>query len=587
MKTYDGESKRTYSGTLLSTSVQSSRPAKGRCSKYFRSFCIPFKGAILVLVWSALIHSFGTTFYATLFFVSFEIQTERHSTGPNLQVITTQSALMVTLLLYPLAGLLAETLFTRIKFMIAATVVAIIGLIIVTVSTCCFLITVVRENTPFNIIFSVVGIIGLIIFQIGEGMFEANVIQFGVDQLQFSSNEELPKFVHWYFFTKTVVQYTPGIILSPILSFADQVLEGNLILTVQAILGLLSTIIALILSCSCRHYLLIEPTSTSNPVTLICKVLNYAIHHSQPMRRSAFTYGEPHPSRLDIAKERYGGPFTTEQVEDVKSFWKIFGILMTLFAASLPYVQLVHDPFANDKQSFNTTIPTDRVISNDSIFYITFIVVIPLYLCLLKPCLSLHPFRRLTYITLLRKMGIGITLTCTALILVTVSSSMRYEYYTMPSNSSCCGDNFWSPSSYTIITLTPSSVAQIFSGLGYMLVFLTAQEFILAQAPRTMQGLLIGLWYAYQSIGLAAFLIIEATQVKHYWPYIVLTVLSALSVCLYSIVSYRFKYRQRQESTNVNYRYIIEEYTTRHLEEQELIQREKELLTVDDYNIID
>ena len=191
-----------------------------------------------------------------------------------------------------------------------------------------------------------------------------------------------------------VVQYTPGIILSPIVSFDDQ---GYQMIFAQAVLGLLCTIIALILvsCCSCRHYLLIEPTSTSNPVTLICKVLNYAIHHSQPVRRSAFTYGEPHPSRLDIAKERYGGPFTTEQVEDVKSFWKILGLLMTLFAVSLPYVEQVHDPFVNDQeedscqQSFNTTIPIDRVISNQSIFYITVLVVIPLYLCLLKPCLSL------------------------------------------------------------------------------------------------------------------------------------------------------------------------------------------------------
>ena len=35
-------------------------------------------------------------------------------------------------------------------------------------------------------------------------------------------------------------------------------------------------------------------------------------------------------SRLDLAKERYGGPFTTEQVEDVKSFWNILTILLAL-----------------------------------------------------------------------------------------------------------------------------------------------------------------------------------------------------------------------------------------------------------------
>ena len=40
---------------------------KGRCSRYCRSCCIPFKGAILVLVWSALLHSSGLSLFVTLY----------------------------------------------------------------------------------------------------------------------------------------------------------------------------------------------------------------------------------------------------------------------------------------------------------------------------------------------------------------------------------------------------------------------------------------------------------------------------------------------------------------------------------------
>ena len=32
---------------------------------------------------------------------------------------------------------------------------------------------------------------------------------------------------------------------------------------------------------------------------------------------------------MDLAKEKYGGPFTTEQVEDVKVFFGILSILIT------------------------------------------------------------------------------------------------------------------------------------------------------------------------------------------------------------------------------------------------------------------
>ena len=41
---------------------------------------------------------------------------------------------------------------------------------------------------------------------------------------------------------------------------------------------------------------------------------------------------------------------------------------------------------------------------------------------------------------------------------------------------------------------------QILHGLAYLLVFMTGLEFIRAQAPYTMKGLLIGIWYASFSI---------------------------------------------------------------------------------------
>ena len=43
-------------------------------------------------------------------------------------------------------------------------------------------------------------------------------------------------------------------------------------------------------------------------------------------------------------------------------------------------------------------------------------------------------------------------------------------------------------------------IPQLLNGLSSMLVSMTVFEFICAQAPRTTQGLLIGLWYATFSI---------------------------------------------------------------------------------------
>ena len=55
-------------------------------------------------------------------------------------------------------------------------------------------------------------------------------------------------------------------------------------------------------------------------------MLKFAAKHKAPVNRSALTYWEDDiPSRLDLGKSKYGGPFTTEQVEDVKTFLKAFG----------------------------------------------------------------------------------------------------------------------------------------------------------------------------------------------------------------------------------------------------------------------
>ena len=92
---------------------------------------------------------------------------------------------------------------------------------------------------------------------------------------------------------------------------------------------LIVTIGVLCFHCFKRH-LVIEPAQHNNPVKLIWKVLKYAWTRKQPVRRSAFTYGEFPPSRLDLCKERYEGPFTTVQV-DVKSFLYILSIVIGTF----------------------------------------------------------------------------------------------------------------------------------------------------------------------------------------------------------------------------------------------------------------
>ena len=72
-----------------------------------------------------------------------------------------------------------------------------------------------------------------------------------------------------------------------------------------------------------------------NPIKLIVRVLCYARKHKYPENCSALTYWEEEtPSRLDLVRGNMGEPFMEEEVEDVKTFFR----MLPLFIAVLAYI---------------------------------------------------------------------------------------------------------------------------------------------------------------------------------------------------------------------------------------------------------
>ena len=56
-----------------------------------------------------------------------------------------------------------------------------------------------------------------------------------------------------------------------------------------------------------------------------------------------------------------------------------------------------------------------------------------------------------------------------------------------------------------------------------------------------------------------------------YWQYYVITtVLASISVIIYTIAAYKYKFRQRNELSDVNERVIITEYIERQLDNEEM-----------------
>ena len=246
---------------------------------------------------------------------------------------------------FPLAGFLADIKYGRYK-----TVEWSLYLLLISIPLTCvfsglisilFLTSLRNFNLVFYLIYGfVVTIFGIVVFSVGYvGLvgFSANVIQFGMDQLHDSPGEDRTLFIHWYvwgyYTTACIGQLAWNLALQYPYNFKKKPSWYNGVGYV--LLGLIPVVVTTVLAITLRlakyrkRWFLIEPGGL-NPYRLVYNVTKFARQHKIPVRRSAFTYCEDEvPTGLDLGKEKYGGPFTTEQVEDVKVF---YGILKVLFS---------------------------------------------------------------------------------------------------------------------------------------------------------------------------------------------------------------------------------------------------------------
>ena len=175
-------------------------------------------------------------------------------------------------------------------------------------------------------------IILAVVVGLGLAGLVANLMQFGLDQLIDASSTDICSYISWcvwlYF-----LSYTMAL-------FSQHYLCGIYDLPLSFLFVSLTITVVVLSDIACNHWLVKEPV-TQNPLKLIYQVLRYAVKNKYPRMRSAFTYWEDKPySRLDLGKRKYGGPFTTEMVEDVKTFFQLLGILVVSVLVNV----LMHGP---------------------------------------------------------------------------------------------------------------------------------------------------------------------------------------------------------------------------------------------------
>ena len=511
--------------------------------------------------------------------------------------------------LYPLVGHLTDVYLTRYRSLSLSFSV----LIFVTFSAAFLLGVELVISSIWNLSIrgsSFVFIILFIVYIIGLGLFQANAIQFGLDQLLEAPTPKLIAFIHWYYWAQNVgslvVFYiaASGFIIDleqviKILNHPQNPKSIDIpffcVFLAMSIVGL----VVLIKFCSTKKHFYIHKAGL-NPFNTISKVLKYSWKHKVPEHRSAFTYWEEDiPRRIDLGKNKYGGPFTNEEVEDTKTFLRIVPLLLCLFG-----YHLAGDGYSAPEQLQRTSCPSLPVllliVANPlHLSNLVSVVGIPLYRLVI-----MKVFPRVKNVRMLTKMWIGLYLSLLQVVLyiiVVVNQDTTYwqQHHTVIPNVTQ-----YLPSTQCYITRTGCYFAfglsgldchqyndpvdniylwliipQLLNGLSSLLVSMTVFEFICAQAPRTTQGLLIGLWYAtfsirYLVVAILDILIIERRSWLIYEG--VKGFLILVSLVLFSCVSRRYRYRQRDEIVNVQA--MIEDTHERWLDQEEEYMEEQRLL---------
>ena len=300
---------------------------------------------------------------------------------------------------------------------------------------------------------------------------------------------------------------------------------------------------------------------------------------------------------MDFAKERFGGPFTTEQVENVKTFFRILVLMLMIgpvFVMELPASPIVFPLFGlhvlHHKIQYGRDNCTGEVIwevfvgSGTTMAILSTIVLFPLYIWIMFSLFRKKLpkiFTRLGVVIVLWLLGV-----MSFLIIDAVGHELNRRSPT--NNTQCVFQTVFTQSNslaYPTLdmhwgVLIPPS---LLLGIGPLMAIATTLEFISAQSPQSMKGLLVGVFFAIRSLfQFLNSIVIIPLSLKQPWAsreviehppvtncgfvYLVLTSVTVLiGLILFSLAAKRYKYRTRDE--RMFHQHDVEEIYDRYIDQ--------------------
>ena len=523
------------------------QPSRKCCKIKYRVRYFYSKGAFLVLLWTSLIT-------ATVLPFNHDLVSGFHKGAFMFKDRTTTKYWYLLLVLLfvsiPLAGWLADRKFGNYKVFKAGSVLLFIAAIVR--STQIILRSSIEDtDLTWKGIILAVQIISCLIGLIGIAACLVTALQLGLDQMPDASADNITSFIAWFAFSILAGFWMSSTLQNGINSCIRQIEHVSIILHLFP--AVCMAIICGSMFTLAPKYLIVEPKSPKS-LKIIYQVLKFAAKHKAPINRSAFTYWEDNiPSRLDLGKSKYGGPFTTEQVEDVKTFFKIMIIFIPIFIAFVESESPILVSYLHAHQ---------MACTSQLLFSFTFNLWWAIATVVYEFCV--HPFIRNKLPSTLKRIGIVVVLifliNCLSLVLSTVNYNLQFMNNTSTSDFTTFYYYYW------------PWINQILSEIVALLLTVAVLEFVCAQSPYNMRGLLTGFatFIIFSSVSLNSLVsdIISQAQTQTYLYVVIIygsiqTGLSLVGFILHCVLARWYKRRVRDEDYSPHR--VVEEVYDRYL----------------------
>ena len=568
------------SAGITSSSLSSSR--NKICCPIFK-----FAAPVSILLWNFLVQMVYIGIVYGITVVAFNSFTHRDFGVVVNSSIVGYGLIGLIFILYPIGGLIADLRYGRYKVIKLSLINNWLGAIIASVLGVLFSIKMFRNFHALKVADTVTLCFFLALFGLGIGGFQSNAVQFGLDQLLDASSEELSLFLHWFVWTEHV-----GELLSRLFLTASFCKKYRYTVGYSALLYLALSTGCLVLVCCKRRWFNCENV-VGNPYQNVYRVLKFTAKHGKPLgHRSALTYSDDvRPSRIDFAKQKYGGIFTTEVVEDVKTFLRILLMLLAItptfcFDVSTSYLFPLYGLHLGRNVSVSIDCTYEWMLfESGTLSPIISVVAIPLYIILVYPHIK-RWVPRIIY-----RMGIGIVLKVAAVITMLIiqvvanyTASHEYKCLFLAEYREHYDNHFTQTLEFPTQTLI---IINMLNGIASPLIKITVLEFISAQSPHTMKGLLLGVFYAFRGlfITLGCVVTVPFAQEKlwgdhrgifdcGFYYYLSNSVLGVIMLVVFLMAARRYRNRERDDPP-YNRQYVEDYYsryasrpTTRLLEEE-------------------